>query len=305
MTLRHLMAAVSALLLLMACGCSAKQDIQPVTAQPPFWIAEHPENGAAVYMLGSMHVGERGLVYPEYVTRAFDSSDIIAVEVDVDACTYQEIIEASRELLLPDDTSVEECLGEQYGEAVEFLRDKDVYEKAMEEFIPYYWCSALTMQIADDCGLSSEYGTESILLSRARAQSKQIEEIESLSAQYAMMADIPMDVQVQTLLDTIGEENYAEQVTATRDMYEDWLYFDTDGLESLNDDGADKAPEGYEEFMQLMYLDRQEHMAEYVAECLEDGRNAFVIVGAAHFFFEDDIITLLENSGYTVQEIRG
>ncbi len=305
MTIRHITAAISALFLLIPCGCSAKQDTQPVTAQPPFWIAEHPESGAAVYMLGSMHVGEKGLLYPEYVTSAFDSSDIIAVEVDVDACTYQEIVEASRELLLPDDTSVEECLGEQYGEVVEFMRDKKVYEKAMEEFIPYYWCSALTLQISEDCGLSSEYGTESILLARARNQGKQIEEIESLSGQYAMMADIPMDVQVQTLLDTVGEENYAEQLTATRDMYEDWLYFDIDGLESLNDDGADEAPEGYEEFMQLMYLDRQEHMAEYISGCLEDGSNAFVIVGAAHFFIEDDIITLLENSGYTVREIRG
>ncbi len=303
MSVYRIATALCAVLLLT--GCAPKQPAETVIAQPPFWAAEHPGSGAVVYMLGSMHVGEDGIVYPEYVTSAFDSCDTVAVEVDVDGCTYEEIVSASRQLLMPDDTSAQECFGEDYGEVVDFLREMGVYERAMEEFIPYYWCSSLTLMMAEESGLSSDYGTESIFLARARAQDKQIAEIESIAEQYAMMADIPMDVQVQSVLDTVGDENYEAQVAATRQMYEDWLCFDEEELEQLNDDGSGELPEGYDEFMRLMYLDRQMLMADYIADCLENGRDVFVIVGAAHFYIEEDILTLLEQQGYIIRPIRG
>ena len=301
MSIRLIAAALCAALLLT--GCARRQEAEPVIAQPPFWSVQHPESGAVVYMLGSMHVGEEGIVYPEYVTAAFDESDTVVVEVDVDGCSYQELVSASRELLMPDDTSAEKCLGDDYDEVVEFLKEKGVYEKAMEEFIPYYWCSSLTLLMAADSGLSADHGTESLFLERAREQGKSVAEIESVAAQYAMMADIPMDIQVQSVLDCIGEENYAAQVEATREMYEDWLCFDVQALEQLNDDNGEMT-DSYAEFMRLMYLDRQVLMADCIADRLESGGDAFVIVGAAHFFIEEDILTLLEQQGYIVDEIR-
>ena len=299
-------AAFAAAAIMLLTGC-AERSSEPVTAQPPFWVVENKDTGAVLYMLGTMHVGEKGIVYPEYVTAAFDCCDIVAVELDTEHISEDEALSASALLLMPDGAAAKECFGEHYDEVVAFLKEKGVYHISMEIFIPYYWGTALTMLIAEDCGLSSEYGTEAIFIDMAWDQKKQIVEIESLSEQYAMMADIPVSVQVDTVLSGIGEENYAMQVEATRAMYEDWLRFDTEGLESLNDEmegASEELDEDYELFNDMMYIDRQKKMAEFAESCLQSGEKVFMMVGAAHFYIEEDIITLLEDSGYTVREIR-
>lgn len=296
--------AAAAIMLLTGCAESASE---PVTAQPPFWVVENEDTGAVLYMLGTMHVGEKGIVYPEYVTAAFDSCDIVAVEIDTEHISEDEALSASALLLTSDGAAAKDSFGEHYDEVVAFLKEKGVYHSSMEIFIPYYWGTALTMLIAEDCGLSADHGTESIFIDRAWEQRKRVVEIESLSEQYAMMADIPVSVQVDTVLSGIGEENYAMQVEATRAMYEDWLRFDTEGLESLNDDmdGASaQLDEDYELFNDMMYVDRQKRMAEFAEGCLQSDEKVFMMVGAAHFYIEEDIITLLEDSGYTVREIR-
>ncbi len=296
---------LAGIVLLGAAGCSVGAP-EPIQATPPFWEVTHPESGARLYLLGSMHVGEEGIAYPEYILSAFDSCDTVAVEVDTQNYEYSELVQASRWLLTPDSTSTAECLGESYELTVEFLKKKGVYQQALEEYIPYYWCSTLTMGIAEECGLSAEYGTEAIFLTMAGKQDKQIVEIESLEQQYSMMAAIPMEVQVQTLTQSIGDDNYAQQVEATREMYEDWLQFDEQGLEALNEDSiADSdSVEGYEKFIELMYISRQQRMAAFAAECLESGEDVFMLVGAAHFYIEEDILTLLGNERYIIEEIR-
>ncbi len=296
---------LAGIVLLGAAGCFVGAP-EPIQATPPFWEVTHPESGARLYLLGSMHVGQEGIVYPEYILSAFDICDTVAVEVDTQNYEYSELVQASRWLLTPDSTSTAECLGESYEQAVGFLRKKGVYQQALEQYIPYYWCSTLTMGIAEECGLSAEYGTEAIFLTMAGEQDKQIVEIESLEQQYSMMAAIPMEVQVQTLTQSIGDDNYAQQVEATREMYEDWLHFDVEGLEALNEESiADSdSVEGYEEFIELMYISRQQRMAEFAAECLESGEDVFMLVGAAHFYIEEDILTLLGDKGYIIEEIR-
>lgn len=301
-------AVLIAAVTLLLTGCSLSDGEKKTSVvQPPFWVAEHPESGAVIYMLGSMHVGEEGAVYPDYVTEAFESCSTLAVELDSDSYSYEELVSASKYLLMPEGLTAEQCFGDDYDKVVDFLKEKDVYHRTLEQFTPYYWASSLTMLIAEDCGLLSEYGTETVFRSMAKEQGKEIVEIESLSEQYAMMAEIPMSVQVETVLSGIGEENYAEQVAVTREMYEDWASFDSEGLESLDEEAEGVSQElqtDYIIFNDMMYNDRQKRMAEFAADCLENGEDVFMTVGAAHFFVGEDIISLLEQKGYIVREVR-
>ncbi len=289
--------------LLLCTGCSAEKEI---IATPPFWVVENPDNGATLYLLGSMHVGESGLTYPDYVMEAYNSCDTLAVELDTREYEQSELAQAAQHLVLPDGTTMEQLLGEDYEPTVQFLKRRSIYDKRMESFVPYYWCSTLTMDIARECDLYSVYGTESQLLALAHREGKQIAEIESFDKQYAMMAAIPMDIQVMTLLESIGKDNYQSQIDATREMYEDWLYFDEEGLESLNEIGdiPEDMTESYGEFIDLMYNDRQREMAEFALDCLGSGEDVFMMVGAAHFYIGEDILTLLEQEGYAVCAVR-
>ncbi len=303
MSIKKRISALLAGALLLGCGCSAEKE---VLATPPFWVVENQENGATLYLLGSMHVGESGLVYPNYVLDAYSSCDTVAVELDTMDYERSELTAAAQYLLLPDGTTAEELLGDSYRDTVDFLKQRSLYDKSFEDVIPYFWCSSMAMDIAGKCDLYAAYGTEAHFLGMAHSDGKQIAEIESFAEQYAMMAEIPMEIQLMTLENSIGSENYAVQVQSTRELYEDWLYFDVEGLESLDDSSEvpEELQESYAEFLDLMYNDRQSAMAEFALDCLDGGEDVFMLVGAAHFFVGEDIITLLEQNGYTATAIR-
>ncbi|MBQ4166157.1 MAG: TraB/GumN family protein, partial [Oscillospiraceae bacterium] len=160
-----------------------------------------------------------------------------------------------------------------------------------------------------DGGLYSNYGTETYFLGKAHEDGKTIVEIESASEQYEMMGSIPMSIQVQSVTDCIGDEKYQLQVEGMQALYEAWAAFDDEALETLNADTA-VLPEGldeaeYNQFFDLMYLDRQVTMGEAAVDFLESGEDVFMFVGAAHFYIEEDILTYLENAGYTVNAVNG
>lgn len=286
-------------------GCADSASSQQAELTPPFWVAEDAGTGAKLYLLGSMHVGSRYAGYPEYVMQAFDESGVVAAELDVTQ-TGESAFEAAKLLLCPEGLTAADCFGEEYDSVVEFYKRKGLYSRTLDSYIPYFWGSYISVAAAEDCGLSSEYGTEEYFLSLAHEDGKEIVEIESYEEQYRMMSEIPMSVQVQAVTDSIGER-YDELVKETLSLYEAWAGFDEEALEALNisvyESISAEMSEDYAVFMDKVYFSRQELMADKAAELLQSGETAFMLVGAAHFYIEDDILTLLEADGYTITKI--
>ncbi len=318
-------AAVLALGMLTGCAGKTTESVQSTTAPdttegvgpvvtevtPPFWVVEDAETGGTLYLLGSMHVGKPNTAYPDYVMDAYDACDKIAAELDTVAANedLQGTIDAMQYIMCPTGTTASEYFGDDYDAVVEFFTDKGMATYVMDYYIPYYWASSISVLAAQDAGLYSNYGTETYFLGKAHEDGKNIVEIESAAEQYAMMGSIPMSIQVQSVTDCIGEENYQIQVDGMLALYEAWAAFDDELLETLNAETA-VVPEGidedeYNEFVDLMYLDRQVTMGEAAVDFLKSGEDVFMFVGAAHFYIEDDILTHLENAGYTVTAVNG
>lgn len=282
--------------LLLLSGCKSTK----TNVTPPFWEVYDEESGGRVYLLGSMHVG-LDAEYPESVMSAFEESDVIACEVDTVELTRDSArLTASMELMkCPEGVTASDCFGESYAEIMDFCKDKGIYSSAYDSYLPTVWSSLITNRIARDAGYSSEYGTETVFLDLAKRRGKQICEIESAEFQYGLNAAQPMALQVYNVQSTVSDYDGAlEQV---RELYRAWSDFDSAALESLCSDEniPDELSEEYSEFYQAMYTDRQENMTEYITECLESGETVFVMVGAMHYYAEPDILTLLEQEGYT------
>lgn len=285
--------------------------LEKTVLAPPFWVVEDTDTGATLYLLGSMHVGKPNTAYPDYVMDAYESCDKIAAELDTVAANedIQGSIEAMQYIMCPAGTTAADYFGDDYEAVVEFFDEKGLATALMEYYIPYYWASNISVLAAQDGGLYSNYGTETYFLGKAHEDGKEIIEIESASEQYEMMGSIPMSIQVQSVTDCIGDEKYQLQVEGMQALYEAWAAFDDEALETLNADAA-AVPEGldeaeYNEFFDLMYLDRQVTMGEAAVDFLKSGEDVFMFVGAAHFYIEEDILTYLENAGYTVNAVSG
>lgn len=296
-------------------GSSETSDSSSVAEQtvitPPFWVVEDAKTGSTLYLLGSMHVGKPNTVYPDYIMNAYEACDTVAAELDTVAANedIQAAMDAAELLLCPDGKSAEDFFGDEYDEVVEFFTEKGLYYSMMDMYIPYYWASLLSVQIASDAGLDANSGTEPYFLGKAHEDGKAIVEIESMLEQYQMMADIPMDIQVSSVTECIGDTNYLLQQGSMQVLYDAWSTFDEEMLESLNASTTVAVPEGseesYEQYFDLMYFDRQKKMGEAAVEFLQSGEDVFMFVGAAHFYIEEDILTYIENAGYTIEAVNG
>lgn len=297
---RALAAAAAAILLLT--GCAAKT---PETLTPPFWLAVSPE-GEQAWLLGSMHAGKKNAAYPDYILEAFDECESVICEVDTIAleANSAELAECLSLLLCPDGATARDLFGESYDGIKAFFVKNGMYSPAYERYLPVLWTTALSNKTADKCGLDGALGTETLLLERAKSQGKTIIEAESARAQYEVLAASPAELDVYTL-ETAAQDGFAAQCESLEELYRAWSQFDGAALEGLLDeDVPEEYADAYAEYCRAMYADRQEVMAQTLIGADKDG-GVFMFVGALHYYAEPDIITLLENEGWTVSEVRG
>lgn len=312
-----LRAAAAVLAAVALTGCAPAEPNEPLTVDlspqaqedcvtPPFWVVEDGSTGAQIFMLGSMHAGNSGTKYPDYVMEAFNNSSWVAPEMDTIAFSQNASLQRKCAAYLQlEGTDMEQLLGDSYAETLGYFTEKGIYRQGMESFCPFYWASAASSLVTDGAGLDPSYGTESLLLDLAHSKRKEIREIEGGEAQYRMMGEIPLSIQLSTLAECVGNDSVAAQAEDTRQLYAAWSSFDDEffrGLSVYDPETVDN-PGDWEKYYDLMYASRQKQMAQFVTDSLEAGELGFVFVGTMHFYAEPSIITLLEEAGYTVSAI--
>lgn len=304
--MKKLIALLICGVLLLFSGC--KKKAEPFDVNPPFYKIENAETGAAVYMLGSMHVGKAGAVYPEAIYKALDECDALAVEVDIQA--LEENKSASEEaiavLQCPPGTTVKDYMGEDYERIIGEFKKKRLYNRAYESYIPSLWSSLWSNQAAEDCGYDGDEGTDVVMLSYAKSHGKRIEEIESAKEQYQINAGVSPELQMLMLNETLALSE--EEIRAQLDiLYNAWRTADIEALKALANEEESELPENlqaeYENYYNAMYTARQRKMADYIEEKLEAGGKTFVVVGALHYAAPPSIIDNLEADGYSIETL--
>lgn len=283
-------------------GC-AKSHENPVT--PPFFKITDSRTGGIVYLLGTMHVGLPNTVYPDAVYDALNECDTLAVEVDLLALDKDSArMSSAMRILECSDKSTREMLGEDYEKVRDFFKEKRLYNAAYEKYLPTVWSSALTSELASDCGYSSDFGTDRALLSYAKENSLSIYELETVEEQYLISAAESEALQVYTLV-SAAETDWETQKEQTRELYVNWSRGDLAALERMLFEEAppEELEEDYADFCFAMYENRQRNMARYIADELESGSVTFVAVGALHLAAAPDILELLEAEGYTIENL--
>lgn len=315
--LRVAAALVSAVLL---CGCSGiREDRQPLEVNtspvvdnncvtPPFWVVEDESTGAQVFLLGSMHAGAAGSEYPDYILEALRNSSWVAPEMDTISFSSDFFLQQKCvKYLQLSRTTAKELLGASYDSTVSYFRSKGIWQDVMEQMTPFYWASAASGLVVSQAGLDTELGTENVLLEIAHKEGIKVREIEGGEAQYRMMGEIPMSVQLQTLAECVGDDNIKSQAEASAELYNAWSRFDEDYFSTLTvyDPEEVDNPDDWQSYYDMMYTDRQKKMADFITEALKNGEQGFVFVGAMHFYAAPSVICLLEQAGYEVTAIHG
>lgn len=301
-----------------ASSSADEQTSVPETASfevnPPFFKVEDKDTGAVVYMMGSMHVGKEGATYPDKMYKALDECDTLAVEVDIQALEtdFTASMEATMLMLCERGKTVRNYLGDDYDLIMDKFREKGLYNRAYESYIPALWSSLWTSAMATESGYDINAGTDRHLLTYAKEHGKTIDEIETAKEQYQVQVDCSPEMQTFSLKEAVllSDEETKEQYDM---LYDAWKTGDLKALKALVEDegsGSDSEalPEGletdYEKYYEAMYSNRQKKMADYVMSKLKSGGKTFVVVGAMHYAAPPSIIEILTENGYTVETLN-
>lgn len=264
---------------------------------PAIWKVEH--NGVTSYLFGSIHMGDQSMYpLPEKVRTAFSESEILVVEIDMTNINQMEVAQTVQKIAIDPDKPLKDHLTEstaqKYDEYCEETRSPCQMFSSFEPWFAAMTLEALAMQ---QSGYTEQLGIDMHFLNEAK-DSKTIVELESLDSQLNMLDSMPAHLQDLMLLSTVTREE-----GATESMVQAWKTGDvesflTESEMSAKDQGISE--EDYEAFMDLFLYQRNQRMADGIAELLEQGKSVFAVIGAAHYGGDKSVNHYLEQKGFTV-----
>jgi len=286
--------------------------------KPLLWEVEAKQGEGHIYLLGSMHVGGEGLYpLPDEILEAYESSDTLAVEFDTTEMTTSFVanVALARKMMYSDGTDITQHLSkETYDLAVDFLTKNGQYSTMYDKYNIFFWSSLVDGIMVKLSELDAAKGIDSYFLSLAHDDGKEILDVESLDFQLNLISGQPdklqdymlwssimyMDVSIDSLLSLFDAYRRGDEAALTDRLSQN---LDDYELEGFSEEEAVELTSMIEDYTYDMYTARNLAMAETAEGYLEEGKNVFYVVGAAHMLGEDGIVKLLGNAGYTVTQI--
>ncbi len=269
-------------------------------------------DGDAIWLFGSIHIGEEYMYpLPDYVYNAFDSSDYLAVECDVVAA--EEDLEATQALLMKliylDGTTIKDHVSEEvYEGGVEILTEMGIYNSFLDYYMPSMWSTLFDQTSIEYFGFDMLLGVDRHLMARAEEKGIDLVEIESMDAQYQMMANYSEKLQELLLEGSIESYKDEEVKENMNELLKSWCKGDETELVKIlaeEDDAIEPDEmEYYEEYQKAMMTDRNLLMTDFAEDALKNSEEAFITVGEAHIIGEGGIADQLAKRGYTVEIVK-
>ncbi len=308
MKLRKLFAGIMALLLVV-CLSSCGWSFEPT----PLLYKVTDTDGDVVWLFGSIHVATDNLYpLPDYVMDAFNASDALAVECntlaleDDLAAAQQELMRA---MMYTDGTTIADHIDKEvYDSAVAILEENDYYDAVYDGFMPILWSTNIENICVSKWGYDGDIGIDVHLMETAQAQGKEIREIESVEAQYTMLANFSPALQEMLLEQSIASYDSPMGRLSFTILANAWKSGDAETLSMLassatTEDMSEKEIALHAEYNKAMMTDRNVLMADYAEDALQKGDDVFICVGAAHVVGNGGIADLLTERGYTVETV--
>lgn len=265
---------------------------------PALWVVKDADS--TLYLFGSVHVlrPTTGWSSPR-VQAAFDSASDIWFEISN-----------------PDDQAAIVPLMQQYGLSPTYRNatalttgELTLFGNAaqsvgsdavrMDNYRP--WLAALTLSVAPlvKAGYDPKSGVELVLKARAEAAGKPIHGFETLDKQIGILAQLPEDVQMAFLRETL--KDYEKAATQLDDMVTAWASGDVDTIDRIM---VEEMKEASPALYQALLVDRNTDWADQIQTLLQGSGTVFIAVGAGHLAGDDSVQAILQKRGVTVETVE-
>ncbi len=273
-----------------------------------FWKIEK-DGVKPSFLLGTMHVTDpRVVAMPEPARTAFAAATTVVIESDeiADEKKAAATILARPDLtMFTDGRSITDLVDKDEAKALaEGLASRGIPLSTVSRMKPWMIASFVALPA---CEMSRKAAGAVFLDQRlakdALAEGKVLKGLETLIEQISALDSLPMEPQVEGLIQTLKLGDGLQDVLET--MSQLYLAGDTGMIMPMMriaapDAGDDVA--GSADFEQRIIIDRNHVMATRAAPILAEG-NVFMAVGALHLPGEEGVVALLRKQGFTLSRI--
>ncbi len=287
----------------------ALPETEPSEKASPVFYHVTGENGEEMWLLGTIHLGdERTGFLPEEIYAAFDASDALAVEFDINAATRameedEDFAQKISSMMVYTDgsTAGDYLYTDTYEEAIRWLQYNGEYVPGIEMMKVSTWQNILANAMLEGHrSLTASKGVDQRLLDRAEAAGKEILNVESMESQMEMLTGFSNELQEYLLKDTLATTRH-EAVGEAETLYDLWCAGDEAALREYLKEAFDAENTLAQEYQQALSTNRDKGMVETAKNYLTGGKTVFYAVGLAHLLAENGLVDSLRAAGYTVE----
>jgi uncharacterized protein len=168
-----------------------------------------------------------------------------------------------------------------------------------DAFKPWFVAMGLEVMAAEKVGLNAALGLDMHFLQEATSSRKKIVELEGIDSQIMLFDSLPANQQEAMLASAAMDFDKFDK--GIHDMMDAWRSGDAEKMNELvHQDEKDDPANG--PLMDAVLTKRNVVMANKIADFLEKGTPAFVVVGAGHFVGPLGVVELLKKKGYSVEQ---
>lgn len=262
---------------------------------PALWVIKDADS--TLYLFGSVHVlrPTTGWASPR-VEAAFDSASDIWFEISNpdDQAAVMPLIQQHG--LSPETPLSSRLTPEENVELEAAAQAMGASAAQLQPMKP--WLAALSLSVAPlvKAGYDPKSGVELVLKARAEAAGKPIHAFETIDKQIGILANLPDDVQMAFLRETL--KDYENAVTMLDTMVEAWAKGDVATLDRVMVEEMKAASPA---LYQALLVDRNTDWADQIQTLLEGSGTAFIAVGAGHLTGDESVQAILQQRGVTVE----
>jgi uncharacterized protein YbaP (TraB family) len=294
-------ALVGAALLALACATGPPPAVE--TGQLFLWeVARADGRGGVAHVLGSVHLSDDAIAFDPAVERALASAETLVLEVDPDELEPDRLAQLTVATgFFTDGRTLRSVVGPETWELLEERIGREGL--APEGFLHMEpWLAGMTLQIValERQGFDSDRGVDMALARSAGLAGKRIAGLETADAQLAALDSLPLPTQELMLRDTLDDEGDPEAGLPA--LLDAWRKGDAARIEATVFAGLGADP-ALDPFFETLYFERNRHMARGIAELVDRGGLAFVVVGAGHVVGARGVPALLAADGYAVRRV--
>ncbi len=263
------------------------------------WEVRTPES--TVFLVGSIHMADSSL-YPldNIYYEKLDSSEIFVTEIDIEDVDPMGIMKL---IMLRDGKQLKDHVpADIYKKLGEKLESLGIPEQAYQMFKPGF--ALMMAQMAGDEDNTTKFtslveGIDVHLANKAEKHSKLA--LEDVASQMALLEQV-IDVDPEKMRTYLDSDVDSENSMNLNTIIEAWKNADIDKIVELINHSA-QMDEDSAKLMEELLDNRNKNMAKKIDAYLVDGGKFYIVVGAAHLCGKNSIIELLEEKGYTVNQL--